>query len=126
MVRTVCPECGSSHLAREHYKGWRLLKPLNPYRPYVCKKCGHHFSALRRGGTIRALSHFVERTSLLWTAACPRCLSEDVRRTDARGVHGNWFTQLARLALLPAYRCNHCRNQFFALRRTPRRVAERV
>ena len=61
----------------------------------------------------------IQRAGLLWTAACPRCLSKDVRRTDARSVQGAWGARLARLALLPAFRCNQCRNQFFAVRRTP-------
>ena len=118
MPRTVCPQCGSSRVARKHYQGLGVFKPINPYRPYTCRDCHHDFSALWRGSSVvRTLENVIHRTGLLWTAACPRCLSADVRRTNARGVQGGWGAKIARLSFIPAYRCNACRNQYFALRR---------
>jgi len=121
MPRTVCPQCGSSRVARQRYRGSKILKPFNLYRPYTCEKCDHHFSAVPH----RGLGRIFHRAGLLWTADCPRCLSEDIRRTDARGLQGGWGPLLARMALLPAYRCNACRHQFFAFRRSPRGATAR-
>lgn len=114
MPQRVCPKCGGSNVVRS--RRWTLLKLLTPFRRYRCHDCHDHFWGWRQKS---AVTHWATawsaRTLLRWRVICPRCSSADTRRTNARNVQGEAWVNLWRFLHIPAYRCNECRGQFFAL-----------
>jgi hypothetical protein len=50
-----------------------------------------------------------------FAAHCGRCGNFDLQRIAKQHVSG-WFAWIPRLAGVPAYRCDPCRNRFFSIR----------
>ena len=101
----ICPQCRSDRCRRSKRRGPKdYTIGLTGLRPWRCTNCNNRFFA----GVV-ALRH-------VFAVHCDMCGNFDLQRIG-RGYVTGWFAWAFRLAKVPAYRCDLCRNRFFSLRR---------
>jgi len=101
----ICPQCRSHRCYRsKRHSPKDYAIGVTGLRPWRCTKCNSRFFA----GVV-ALRH-------IFVAHCDQCGNFDLQRIANEYVTG-WFAWAFRLAKVPAYRCEPCRNRFFSVRR---------
>jgi hypothetical protein len=100
----ICPQCRSADCTRSRRGGVSdFLYSLWGLRPWRCLTCDFRFHAGRVALSFARYAH------------CPRCGNFEIDPIPRDRVFRGNFLFLKRLAGVPAYRCDPCRERFFSI-----------
>jgi hypothetical protein len=100
----ICPQCRSADCFRSRRSGIiDFFATLTALRPWRCYTCDLRFYARSVALPFARYSH------------CPKCGNFDLQRIARDRVDQGSFLFLQRLLLIPAYRCDPCREKFFSV-----------
>jgi hypothetical protein len=100
----ICPQCRSGDCFRSRRSGISdFLASLTALRPWRCHSCDLRF--------------YAKSVALPFTryAHCPRCGNFDLQHISRDRVEKGALLFLKRMLVLPAYRCDPCREKFFSV-----------